>query len=211
MCKSFLKLLSLGVAVAACSISNISGAAAATVPTLTVSQVATNEVSVTLTLPSGDVFATGGAGNSLNFDLSGNPNLTGDISNLSTGFSATSLISGQSIHSDGSGDWQYAFDCSSCGNGTSPPTSSGPLSFDITLTGITPASFIANASGNLFATDIGVPNGNGGFDTGVFAGTAITTTPLPGALVLFGTVLFGAGGMFGRARRRSARSASASA
>ena len=156
-----------------------------------VETITSTEVSVTLTLTAGEVFAVTGAGDALNFDLTGNPDITAAISGLTSGFTATSTTSGQSIHSDGSGHWEYSIDCTSCGNGTSSPTLSGPLTFDITLAGgITAASFIANDDSNHFAADIGVPKNGGGFSTGVVT-DVLAETPLPGAFMLFGTVLLG--------------------
>jgi hypothetical protein len=163
-----------------------------TVTLTQVGPVANGEVEVKVTLASGIVFASTGAGGNqaLLFDIAGGPTIT-DFTQLS-GAPTVTLASTTpgTIHADGSGDWQYGVGCASC-NGTSPPTVANPLDFDISTAGLTPASFVTNGS-NLFAVDIGIPNGSGGFNTGV--GTVV---PAPiighGLLVLLavGGVLFG--------------------
>jgi hypothetical protein len=184
------------------------GCGSAPFGTVTVTSISSTEVSVDLTLAAGEVFATGGAGDALLFDISGDPSIT--ITGLTSGFTATSTASGKSTHADGTGTWEYWIDCTSCGSGTSPPTNSGPLDFDVTVAGgITPASFIQNGDSLYFATDIGSgcsgsPLGSCG-NTGDVAAPSITPlspTPLPGALVLFGTVLFGGLGVSKWRKRR---------
>ncbi len=160
--------------------------------TVAVSSLSSTEVSVNLTLASGEVFATSGSGKTLLFDLQGNPSIS--VTNLTSGFAATSTASGQSLHADGTGTWQYWISCTLCGNGTSPPRDSGPVNFDVTVaSGITPASFIENGYPLYFASDIGVPNGSG-YNTGDVGATS--PVPLPatawllgsGLMVLAGTV-----------------------
>lgn len=166
--------------------------------TVTVSSISSTEVSVNLTLKAGEVFAQGGAGKSLLFDLAGNPSIS--VSNLTSMFTATSTASGKTIHADGSGSWEYSIDCTGCGSGTSPPTSSGPLNFDITVAGgINPSSFIQNGNLLFFATDIGGTNGKTG-DVGASLATTTRSVPEPGALALVGGALV----LFGLMRRRRA-------
>jgi len=139
--------------------------------TVTVSSVAghSNELSVTLDLTAGEVFANTGAGSALLFDISGNPALS--ASSLTSGFS----IHQASNHADGSGTWDTYISCDVCGSGTSPPTDSGPISFILSVASgtLTPSSFVSKGS-YLFASDIGVPNGS----TGYFTGDVVTSGPL---------------------------------
>jgi hypothetical protein len=166
--------------------------------TVTVSSVTghSNELSVTLDLTSGEVFAIGGAGSALLFDISGNPALS--ASSLTTGFSFNQA----SKHADGSGTWNTYISCNVCGSGTSPPTNSGPVSFILSVASgtLTPSSFVTNGSGYLFASDIGVPNGSGGYYTGDVVTTGpLTPVPLPASVWLMLSGLVGVGAM---ARKR---------
>jgi hypothetical protein len=163
-----------------------------TVTLTQVGPVANGEVEVKVTLADSIVFAATGAGGgqALLFDISGGPTIT-DFTQLS-GAPTVTLASTTpgTIHADGSGDWQYGVGCTTC-NGTSPPTVANPLDFDISATGLTPASFVTNGT-NLFAVDIGIPNGAGGFTTGV---ATVVPAPLVGhgllVLLAVGGVLFG--------------------
>ncbi len=178
--------------------------------TVTVSSVSADEVAVTLTLAKGEIFANTGAGDSLLFDLSGNPGIKiSAISPTNPTFTAIQTASGGSIKAGGgAGTWQYAVDCTGCGNGTSSPTSAGPLSFDITdMSGITPGSFVVNDKNYYFAADIMGTTGK----TGVVAAPALTTTtissggttssvPEPATLAVLGMGLLA----LGQVRRRRA-------
>lgn len=151
-----------------------------------------NELSVSLTLDPKEVFASTGAGAALLFDISGNPTLA-VTSLLPTGFS----FHQQNTHADGSGNWNTFIECDVCGSGTSPPQSSGPISFILSVSSgtLTPDSFVKNNSGFLFASDIGVPNGSGGFFTGDVVTTGpLTPVPLPAAawLLISGVGALGA-------------------
>lgn len=147
--------------------------------TVTVTSVSSTEVHVSVVLAPSEVFAVTGAGSALLFDLAGNPTIS--ISGLTPGFTASGTASGQSTHAGGTGYWQYGISCTACGNGTSAPRYSGPLSFNITVPGgITPASFVQNGKSLFFATDIGVLNATGGgFSTGDVG--AVRPVPLPAA------------------------------
>ena len=170
--------------------------------TVTVSSVSSTEVAVTLTLAKGEIFANTGAGDSLLFDLSGNPDITiSNITPTSPAFTAVQSASGGKIKAGSSGTWEYAVDCTGCGSGTSAPTSAGPLSFDITdVSGISPASFVVNDKSYYFAADIMGTTGN----TGVVAAPALTSTttspgtptatvPEPATFAVLGAGLFALG------------------
>jgi hypothetical protein len=168
--------------------------------TVTVSGVSgqPNEISVTLALDPGEVFANTGAGAALLFDIAGNPALS-LVSVMPSGFSFHQAFT----HADGSGNWNTYIACDICGSGTSPPNESGPLTFVLSSTGaLTPASFITNGT-FLFASDIGVPNGSGGYFTGdVVTNGPLTPVPLPAAGWL---LLCGVLGVTARAVPRRAR------
>lgn len=159
--------------------------------TVTVASLNSNEVSVTLTLASNDVFAFGGAGQPLLFNVANDPAIA--VSNLTSNLTNTFAFNNVPMTmADGTGKWDYYISCSSCGTGTSMSTT-GPggtpvsLSFDVTLAGITPGSFTQSTKGFLFASDIGIPNGSGGFMTGDVAAT--TPVPLPPSVILLGSAL----------------------
>jgi len=118
---------------------------------VTVSSIATNEVSVDVTLFSGDKFVKTGAGDSLVFDIMGNPAIS--ITNLTGGFTVGTTMPGGSIHAAATGYWEYDIRCSACGSGASNPQT-GPLDFDVTVDRLVPADFTRNGAGFYFAVDI---------------------------------------------------------
>jgi hypothetical protein len=157
-----------------------------------------DELSVTLTLTPGEVFASTGAGAALLFNVNGNPSLSVD-SLLPSGYTFSQPSA--PIMADGSGKWNTEIICGICGNGTSPPTSSGPISFILVSSGaLTPSSFVTNNNGYLFASDIGVPQSGGGYFTGdVVTSGPLAPVPLPAAAWL---LISGLGGLGALARRR---------
>ena len=161
----------------------------------------TGSVTVTETLSSDLVYAKTGAGDSLAFDLS-NPNAPGLIvTSLTTGFTYEGA---GSFHNAGTGTFTNAIDCTGCGPGTSSPELSGPISFTIsdTANNISAASFLANAHGNFFASDVGAVLAGGNGHTGLVASNSICPTcggggggsgapiaPEPGTILLMVTGL----------------------
>ena len=151
--------------------------------TVTLHQVDSDTVNVSVNLTSGVGFVNTGL-EPFTFNLDSSlPTLTaGDITNITTGFA---LNATSPIDNDGAGSFTYGLTCTTavCGTGGSAPFS-GPLSFDINLTGITEASFIANASGNSFAADICTAftagSGCSGATGVTFAASGGTTTGGPG-------------------------------
>ncbi len=158
--------------------------------TVTVHQVATDEVSVTVDLASGVGFVNTGL-QPFTFSLdSGIAALSAsNFSNLTTGFAFNTT---SPISNDGAGTFQYGLTCTTavCGNGGNAPFV-GPLTFDLTATGLLETSFISNGTAT-FAVDIckniasdgsctagantGVAYGN----TGTTSGGTGTTTGGPG-------------------------------
>ena len=156
-------------------------------------QVSSTEVLVTETLNNGNEFVKTGAGDALEFNITGNPAIT--ISNITSGFSVGPAPDTASTF----GSFDYSVTCSGCGNGGSSPLP-GPLSFDVTVaSGLLISNFSANSGGNFFASDI--ISGTTGKTGNVAAMNAPTATPEPVSFSLFGAGLLTLG-LF--RRRRSA-------
>jgi hypothetical protein len=181
--------------------------------TVTATDIGAGEVQVTVTLnnpatlsnPSGETFAKTGAGgkDTLLFDLSGTPTLT-DFTSASTNNQPIVLASttaGSISGTSGMGTWQYAIDCPTCGNGTSPPPLLSPITFDISATGLSTANFVQNDAGLFFAADIIGVNGN----TGVVGAPNVDPVPGPTAGAGLPGVIFGSLGLMWFARRRQQR------
>jgi hypothetical protein len=142
-----------------------------------------------VTLTPGDQFVRTGFSGSFAFDLIGNPAIS--VSDLTAGWSLLSTNAG-SLHFDGFGDLEYALECNACGNGGSHPFA-GPISFDVTAPGLTPASFQELSSGGSaqvnFVADILGTTGKTG---PVGATVSSTSVPEPATLGLMGLGLAGA-------------------
>jgi hypothetical protein len=157
--------------------------------TIDVTQAGTDTVQIDVTLTKGDRFVRTGFSGSFAFDLMGNPALS--VSDLTAGWSLLSTNAG-SLHFDGFGDLEYALVCNACGNGGSHPFA-GPISFDVTAPGLTPASFQELSSGGSaqvnFVADILGTTGKTG---PVGATPSSTSVPEPATLGLMGLGLAGA-------------------
>jgi hypothetical protein len=157
--------------------------------TIDVTQAGTNTVQVDVSLASGDKFVNTGFPGSFAFDLVGDPSIS--VTDLTAGWSLLSANAG-SLHFDGFGNLEYALVCTVCGNGASHPFA-GPISFDVTAAGLTPANFqelsVGGSAQVYFVADILGTTGK----TGPVGATLITTSaPEPATLGLMMLGLVGA-------------------
>lgn len=147
-------------------------------------------VTVTETLASGERYAGTGAGDALEFNVTGPITITNITANFAIGPAPDTASA--------FGSFLASVTCSTC-QGGQVGNPAGPLSFNVgSATGVTVSSFTANSGGFTFASDI-FGNGNTG-NVGVSgSGVVQSTTPEPATVVLTlaGLALLG-GGSFRR-------------
>ncbi|MGH9438398.1 MAG: hypothetical protein ACRD22_10995 [Terriglobia bacterium] len=159
-----------------------------------------NTVQLTVALASGYKFVDTGGHSGLAFNLIGNPTISATIP---TGWSLNNSGVAGSIGNNAFGDFEYAFDCGACGPGASH-SEPGPFTFDITASGLTPASFAELSTGGslsaYFAVDVIAPGPNGNTGSVGANGPGVPSpVPEPADAVLLGTLMLGCGFL---ARRR---------
>jgi hypothetical protein len=149
--------------------------------TITLDQTTSTLVTVTETLAANEIFAGTGAGQALEFNVSGGVT----IANITSGFA----IGPAPATASAFGTFLESVTCTACqgGNANNP---AGPLSFTVTsASGVAIAFFIANSGGFFFASDIVGANGNTGNVADNDPGA--TVTPEPVSLSLVGASLIG--------------------
>ncbi len=151
------------------------------------------EVQVTVTLSAGDKFVNTGAAPAFGFNLVSPFDETITLSGITSGFSATSPQTAGSIHTGGFKNFEYEVECASCGSGGSHPDA-GPLTFDVTESGLLAADFAQLSTGNggtaaYFVADILGTDCHTGAVGAIDPGTINrSSTPEPTSIILLGTV-----------------------
>jgi len=187
--------------------------------TLTLTQDGSN-IDVAIALNPNIYFAVSGAGYPFVWSFNGDPPVTSadiQFTGASIGVFALSTDT-PPLHADGSGYWDYAIDCSACGNGASLPHYNS-LTFIIDGHSLSDFVMGVDAQGNStydFATDIcAAPNTDGSCGATVDVTADLTNSvtipgggqgtqvPEPISLAMFGTGLAALAAM----RRRKNRAA----
>lgn len=133
---------------------------------ITIQQNGYNEVDLTLNLASGVQFAnTGGPHHSFVFNLDTGILENSTVAMLSPTGGVFSVLT-SSVTNAPFGTFTSGVDCSTCGDGTSPPVISGSIELKVTNTdGISIDNLVKNSGGDFFAADIGIMDNTRAFSS----------------------------------------------
>jgi hypothetical protein len=145
--------------------------------TVTVAQNGANDVRITVSLVSPDLFVNTGIQNTFDFNIVGAPTIAVTFVNNTGNFALVSTTAG-AFHMAALGTFEYSITC--CAGQGGGNAVSGPLTFDVVAAGLTEASF----------NSLGGANNNGGsvdvFGADIFNPTRNATGPVgsgPGSTV----------------------------
>jgi hypothetical protein len=141
-------------------------------------------VDVTVDLADGYAFAKTGAADFQAFKFNGTAIVLGDVTVDQTVLGQTLAATTGALNGDGTGNFLFGIECSTCGNGGSDAFSDNIVFHvaDATIADLT----VPNNLGNVFVADVLAPNGNTG---PVDATTPRNGVPEPASLMLLGAGL----------------------